>query len=120
MPARLFLIGATQLNAALLRRFEPRVLLPFGLVAGHGRRAACCSCSRRPAPAAIVGVVAPLWTVLFAIGLVLPNAPALALARHGEAAGTASALLGAIQIGGARSCRRWSACSATTPSRWAR
>ena len=28
----LFLIGATQLNAALLRRFEPRVLLPFGLV----------------------------------------------------------------------------------------
>ena len=30
----LFLIGATQLNAALLRRFEPRVLLPFGLVLG--------------------------------------------------------------------------------------
>ena len=29
----------------------------------------------------------------------MPNAPALALARHGEAAGTASALLGAIQMG---------------------
>ena len=29
----------------------------------------------------------------------LPNAPALALARHGEAAGTASALLGAVQMG---------------------
>ena len=47
----------------------------------------------------IVGVVAPLWTVLFATGLVLPNAPTLALARHGEAAGTASALLGATQMG---------------------
>jgi DHA1 family bicyclomycin/chloramphenicol resistance-like MFS transporter len=29
----------------------------------------------------------------------MPNAPTLALARHGEAAGTASALLGAIQMG---------------------
>ena len=37
--------------------------------------------------------------VLFACGLALPNAPALALSRHGEAAGTAAALLGAIQFG---------------------
>ena len=44
-------------------------------------------------------MVAPLWTVLFAVGLVMPNTPALALARHGEAAGTASAQLGAIQMG---------------------
>jgi MFS transporter, DHA1 family, multidrug resistance protein len=44
-------------------------------------------------------VVAPLWAMLFAVGLVLPNAPALALARHGETAGTASALLGSIQMG---------------------
>jgi DHA1 family bicyclomycin/chloramphenicol resistance-like MFS transporter len=40
-----------------------------------------------------------LWAVLFACGLALPNAPALALSRHGEAAGTAAALLGAIQFG---------------------
>ena len=44
-------------------------------------------------------MLVPLWLVLFAVGLVLPNAPALALARHGEAAGTAAALLGAIQFG---------------------
>jgi DHA1 family bicyclomycin/chloramphenicol resistance-like MFS transporter len=36
--------------------------------------------------------------VLFAVGLALPNAPAIALARHGEAAGTAAALLGAVQF----------------------
>jgi DHA1 family bicyclomycin/chloramphenicol resistance-like MFS transporter len=37
--------------------------------------------------------------MLFACGFALPNAPALALSRHGDAAGTAAALLGAIQFG---------------------
>ena len=48
-------------------------------------------------------VLVPLWFLLFACGLTLPNTPALALTRHGEAAGTAAALLGAAQfvIGGA-------------------
>jgi DHA1 family bicyclomycin/chloramphenicol resistance-like MFS transporter len=48
-------------------------------------------------------ILAPLWFILFACGLTLPNTPALALTRHGEAAGTAAALLGAAQfvIGGA-------------------
>jgi DHA1 family bicyclomycin/chloramphenicol resistance-like MFS transporter len=32
-------------------------------------------------------------------GLAFPNAPALALSRHGEAAGTAAALMGALQFG---------------------
>ena len=47
----------------------------------------------------IAGVVVPLWAVLFGTGLALPNAPALALSRHGEAAGAAAALLGAVQFG---------------------
>ena len=47
----------------------------------------------------LVGVLIPMWAVLFAVGLALPNAPALALSRHGEAAGTAAALLGAVQFG---------------------
>ena len=33
------------------------------------------------------------------MGLVIPNAPAVALSRHHEAAGTAAALLGAAQFG---------------------
>jgi DHA1 family bicyclomycin/chloramphenicol resistance-like MFS transporter len=37
--------------------------------------------------------------MLFASGLALPNAPALALSRHGESAGSAAALLGAVQFG---------------------
>src|SRR5262245_33458954 len=33
------------------------------------------------------------------MGLVIPNAPAVALSRHPDAAGTAAALLGAAQFG---------------------
>jgi DHA1 family bicyclomycin/chloramphenicol resistance-like MFS transporter len=94
----LFLIGGTQLNAALLRWFEPRVLLPFALVLGTVAGAALVVVAVLDV-GGLVGVIAPLWTVLFSVGLAMPNTPALALARHGEAAGTASALLGAIQMG---------------------
>jgi MFS transporter, DHA1 family, multidrug resistance protein len=94
----LFLIGGTQLNAALLRRFEPRALLPFALVLGTVAGAALVVVAVLDV-GGLVGVIAPLWTVLFSVGLAMPNTPALALARHGEAAGTASALLGAIQMG---------------------
>ena len=41
----------------------------------------------------------PLWTVVAMVGFSLPNAPALALDAHGDTAGTASALLGAVQFG---------------------
>jgi DHA1 family bicyclomycin/chloramphenicol resistance-like MFS transporter len=37
--------------------------------------------------------------VLFTAGLALPNAPALALAANGDRAGSAAALLGAVQFG---------------------
>ena len=37
--------------------------------------------------------------MLTAVGLAMPHTPALALTRHGEAAGTAAALLGATQFG---------------------
>jgi DHA1 family bicyclomycin/chloramphenicol resistance-like MFS transporter len=94
----LFLIGATQLNAALLRRFEPRTLLPFGLVLATVAGVVLLVLAGT-GTGGLVGVVAPLWTVLFAVGLVMPNAPTLALSRHGEAAGTASSLLGATQMG---------------------
>lgn len=47
----------------------------------------------------LAGFVIALWVMAGAIGFVLPNAPALALARHGEAAGTAAAMLGAFQFG---------------------
>jgi DHA1 family bicyclomycin/chloramphenicol resistance-like MFS transporter len=47
----------------------------------------------------LAGFVVPVWFILAAMGLVIPNAPAVALSRHPDAAGTAAALLGAAQFG---------------------
>ncbi|WP_231498398.1 multidrug effflux MFS transporter [Pseudonocardia halophobica] len=94
----IFLIGATQANAALLRRFEPRQLLLTASVSGTVA-AAVLALLAGTGTGGLVGVVVPLWAVLASVGLALPNAPALALSRHGERAGTAAALLGAVQFG---------------------
>ena len=93
-----WLIAATQLNAYLLRTFEPQVLL-LGAVSGGAVAALMLLAAALTGFGGLVGVLIPMWAVLFAVGLALPNAPALALSRHGEAAGTAAALLGAGQFG---------------------
>lgn len=92
-----FLIGATQLNVRLLRFATPEQVLVGGLVAGTVAAVALLAVAA--AGAGLVPLLLGLWAVLAALGLVLPNAPALALSRHGEAAGTAAALLGAVQFG---------------------
>jgi DHA1 family bicyclomycin/chloramphenicol resistance-like MFS transporter len=47
----------------------------------------------------LAGIVVPMLVVTFSMGFSLPNSLALALSRHPESAGTASALLGALQMG---------------------
>jgi DHA1 family bicyclomycin/chloramphenicol resistance-like MFS transporter len=93
-----FLIAATQLNAYLLRAFETGTLLLAALIGGSLAGLVLVA-TTVTGVGGIVGVLGPMFGVLFAIGLALPNAPALALARHGDAAGTAAALLGAVQFG---------------------
>ncbi len=93
-----FLIAATQLNAYLLRAFEPGTLLLAALIGGSVAGLVLMA-TTATGVGGVVGVLVPMFGVLFAIGLALPNAPALALARHGDAAGTAAALLGAVQFG---------------------
>ncbi len=46
----------------------------------------------------LIGFMVPLWLTIASAGLTFPNAPAIALTRHGEAAGTAAAMLGATQF----------------------
>ncbi|WP_369056231.1 multidrug effflux MFS transporter [Kineococcus terrestris] len=93
-----WLIGATQLNPLLLRRSSPAQVLMAGvlvsLLAGAVLLALAVTST-----GGLLGVALPLWAVLFCAGLALPNAPALALSRHGAAAGSAAALLGAAQFG---------------------
>jgi DHA1 family bicyclomycin/chloramphenicol resistance-like MFS transporter len=93
-----WLIAATQLNPVLLRWFSPAQVLVAGTVAGAVAGAVLLVLAAT-ATGGLFAVVVPLWAVLFACGLALPNAPALALSRHGDAAGTAAALLGAVQFG---------------------
>ncbi|WP_216870440.1 multidrug effflux MFS transporter [Modestobacter excelsi] len=93
-----WLIAATQLNPVLLRWFSPAQVLVAGTVAGAAAGAVLLALAAT-ATGGLLAVAVPLWAVLFACGLALPNAPALALSRHGDAAGTAAALLGAVQFG---------------------
>ncbi|MGY1631073.1 multidrug effflux MFS transporter [Geodermatophilus sp. SYSU D01186] len=93
-----WLIAATQLNPVALRRWSPAQILVAGVVTGTVAGAVLLVLAAT-GTGGLPGVVVPLWAVLFAGGLALPNAPALALARHGEAAGSAAALLGAVQFG---------------------
>lgn len=93
-----WLIAATQLNPVLLRRFSPQQLLVTGTVAGALAGGSLVALAAT-GTGGLWAVAGSLWAVLAACGLALPNAPALALSRHGEAAGTAAALLGAIQFG---------------------
>jgi DHA1 family bicyclomycin/chloramphenicol resistance-like MFS transporter len=94
----IWLIGATQLNPFLLRWWSPQQLLVAGTVAGAVGGAVLVALAGT-GTGGLPAVAGSLWAVLFACGLALPNAPALALSRHGEAAGTAAALLGAVQFG---------------------
>jgi DHA1 family bicyclomycin/chloramphenicol resistance-like MFS transporter len=93
-----WLIAATQLNPLLLRRWSPAQVLVAGTVSG-ALAGGVLLVLAATATGGLFAVAVPLWAVLFSCGLALPNAPALALSRHGEAAGTAAALLGAVQFG---------------------
>lgn len=92
------LITATQLNVRLLRRYTPQRILVTALAVGTAAGLVLLSFAATGV-GGLAAVLASLWVVLAAAGLAMPNAPALALSRHGEAAGTAAALLGAVQFG---------------------
>lgn len=92
------LIGGTQVNARLLRHFAPQDLLQWALLAGTASSLLLLA-TAATGFGGLAGVVVPLFGVLTATGVAMPNAPALALSRHGEIAGTAAALLGAVRFG---------------------
>ncbi|GAA3249061.1 multidrug effflux MFS transporter [Pseudonocardia petroleophila] len=94
----IWLIAATQANPVLLRWFDPRQILTAAVAAGAVAGAVLVTVAATGA-GGLVGLLVAMWVVLFTVGFALPNAPAVALSRHGEAAGTAAALLGAVQFG---------------------
>ncbi|MBI5737430.1 MAG: multidrug effflux MFS transporter [Mycolicibacterium neoaurum] len=94
----IILIGATQSNVVLLRRFSPQAIMRVALVVSVIAAIVFVALAVTGV-AGLAGFLAPVLVILGGMGLVLPNAPAVALSRHHEASGTAAALLGAAQFG---------------------
>jgi DHA1 family bicyclomycin/chloramphenicol resistance-like MFS transporter len=88
----------SQVNPALIRRFGQVDVLTAGILLTFAA-AAVLVVTAVTGAAGLAGALVPLMVVLGAAGVVMPNTPSLALNRHGEAAGTASALLGCVQFG---------------------
>ncbi|GAA1931884.1 multidrug effflux MFS transporter [Streptantibioticus ferralitis] len=90
------LVAAAHASGRLVRRLGPLFLLGGGVigsVAGGGAVLLVVITN-----AGLWPLLAALFTVITSVGLVLPNAPALALESHGSHAGAASALLGFTQF----------------------
>ncbi len=94
----LALTAASQLNPRLIGRFGTANVLTFA-IGMSAVSATALIVAGATGLGGLAGVLAPMMLVLAAAGLAMPNTPALALTRHGEAAGTASALLGFSQFG---------------------
>jgi DHA1 family bicyclomycin/chloramphenicol resistance-like MFS transporter len=92
------LIVASQFNPFLIRRFGVLNVLSGAILVGLGA-AAVLVVTGLTGGGGLLGVLVPLGVVVAAVGLSFPNTPALALTRHGETAGTAAAVLGAVQFG---------------------
>jgi DHA1 family bicyclomycin/chloramphenicol resistance-like MFS transporter len=95
------LIAMTQLNPVLVNRWSPVTVLTTGvLIALSG--AILLLALQITGTGGLLGFLMPVGVIVAAAGLSFPNAPAIALNRHGSSAGTAAAMLGASQfvIGG--------------------
>lgn len=92
------LVVGSQINAALVQRVAPiriaRVALPLALLAAVALLGFAVT-----GVAGLLGIVVPLGAILFLLGFIMANTSAVALSRHGERAGTAAAVIGAVQAG---------------------
>jgi DHA1 family bicyclomycin/chloramphenicol resistance-like MFS transporter len=88
----------SQLNPMMIRRFGVLNVLSAAMVVGLLAALTLVVVGLTGA-GGLAAVLVPLALVVASVGLSLPNTPALALTRHGESAGTAAALLGAVQFG---------------------
>jgi DHA1 family bicyclomycin/chloramphenicol resistance-like MFS transporter len=92
------MVAGAQLNAALVRRVGPRRLLATVLPATLVCAVVLLVLSAFHA-GGLAGLLIPMFAVLLASGMGPANASALAMSRHGEAAGSAAALIGTVQAG---------------------
>ncbi|NAZ81437.1 Bcr/CflA family efflux MFS transporter [Kineococcus sp. R8] len=92
------LVGGSQLNAALMERFGSQALLRTGVLLSLVFSGALLWVVLSDVRS-LVALVVPLWLLLGSAGLVMPNAVTLALEPYGASAGSAAALVTAVQSG---------------------
>jgi DHA1 family bicyclomycin/chloramphenicol resistance-like MFS transporter len=113
------IVGASQVNRALLRCFDPRSILRAALLAQASAGVALLAVVL--AGTGVWGIVPLLFVVVASLGLVLPNATALALAGHPRVAGSARGCSASCSSSSARLRRRSSAWAGRTRRcRWRR
>lgn len=110
-------ITAAQFNVVLLKRFSPQNIVGCALAGAVIAGAAFVGLALAHV-GGLPGFLLPVWSMLAAMGLVIPNAPALALSRHHQAAGTGQRCWAPPSAGSVQRWHPWSGCSATTSSRW--
>lgn len=91
------IISASQLNGIFLKRMESRKLIMTALVI-QTLIAGALLMTNLIGVAGLIVSTALIFSFLFCLGIILPNASALALAPMKKVAGSASALLGAAQM----------------------
>jgi DHA1 family bicyclomycin/chloramphenicol resistance-like MFS transporter len=91
------LIIASRVNARLVGRIEPVVLLR-GAMTSTATATLVLLAVLASGGLGAWAVMVPLFAIVCSFAFALPNATALALADHPEVAGAASALLGVIQF----------------------
>ncbi len=92
------LIAASQINAAIVGRFGPERILGIALLWPVGLSITLIA-ALLLGFSSIYLVLSVLFGLLVGHGFISPNAAALGLSKHGEQAGTASAVMGVIQFG---------------------
>ena len=91
------LVACSQLNRSLAGRLSPVTVLRVGVV-GQSAAGAALLAIVVVGGVGLPGVLPCLFVTVAMIGLIAPNATALALTDYPHAAGSASALLGAFQF----------------------
>jgi DHA1 family bicyclomycin/chloramphenicol resistance-like MFS transporter len=89
------IIIASQTSGRLVKRTGPRRLLTVGL--GGSLGGGLLLFLVVTGNIGLIGVLPALFIVVASVGLIMPNATALAMAEHTRMAGSASALLGVLQ-----------------------
>jgi MFS transporter, DHA1 family, multidrug resistance protein len=91
------LVALSQISGRFVERIGPSALLRAGAVMSAA--GGVITLLSVVLDAGLASLLAGLWLMVSAIGLIVPNSTALALAHQGERAGSASALYGLGQFG---------------------